>query len=435
MYWLDNEVDICIVPSRVDNYPYVVMEASRAGCYVIASDAGGIPEIFEDYKVTGALFPPKDYRALGQEIQKAIHHIRDNPGIRTGIAEEFEKSRQNQIQRTLATYDSMVEKGKKYISPSLIEKAKPRVSIIIPFYNSHQYAGDAIRSAFASDYPDFEVILVNDGSDDPKSHEFLKGIEREFPHMKIIHKSNGGLGDARNAGLKVASGEFIVPLDSDNMILQNLLSSCVRVLTERDNLSYVTTYFECLREKDGARVPWQLSPIPRPLGAVDGLILLEPTPGDALAMIRRSALESVGGYTTTIYCMGDWDLWLKFYEKGMEGDVIPEVHFIYRLRSNSMSRSLDAQSGVRLQQSLLQMHQDLVKEHSNLITTLLLEEYWSRWVGPDKERMALIDISRHAINDPKPAFRCLANKFWLKIEKSMSSSPVIRKLARAIKLI
>jgi len=407
--WLATEVDICVVPSRIDNYPYVVMEASRAGCYVIASDAGGIPEIFKDYKITGALFPPGDSHALEQEIRKAIQYLQTNPEIRSQVAEEFEKSRQRKAGRTIATYNEIIELGQTHIASSALEEAAPRVSIIITFYNAHQYARDAIKSAFDSDYPDFEVILINKGSDNPKSLEFLKNIESEFPKLKIIHKSRGGLGDARNAGIEVARGEFIVPLDADSVILPNMLPSCSHILKKRQNLAYVTTYFECIREEDGASLPWQTSPISKPLGAADPLILLENTVGNAPAMIRKSALESVGGYSNTVYRLEDWDLWLKFHENGKEGDVLPEVHYIHRLRSDDIPNSLNVLNEVRLKQSLLRKHECLVKEHSMAITTLLFNQY-HEWRGLDEDWIVLKYMLRHFMNDPVRALKYVAMK-------------------------
>jgi glycosyltransferase involved in cell wall biosynthesis/GT2 family glycosyltransferase len=439
--WLATEVDICVVPSRSDNYPNVVLEAARAGCYVIASDTGGIPEIFADYEIAGALFAPGDPRALEQEIVKAVHHIRRHAGIRLWIAERFEENRRKQVQHMLGLYEAMVRHRKTYSAPSRLDRAKPLVSIVIPFYNAHRYAREAIQSAFASNYPDFEVILVNDGSDDPKALEFLKKVEAEYPKLNIIHKSNGGLGDARNAGIKAASGEFIVPLDADNLLLPDMVRSCSDVLAERQHLAYVTTYFECLRE-DGARVPWQLAPIAKPLGAVDPLLLLEPTVGDALGMIRRSALDAVGGYSTMIYCFEDWDVWLKFHERGMEGDVLPEVHFIYRLRSDSMSRSLDAAAGVRLQQAMLRKHEGLVREQSLAITTLLLQEYWPRWRGSERrgaETNAEADwdvfkmMVYRAMHDPRRALRYVTGELrrrWGERVRNLNPVKGIRGLRR-----
>jgi glycosyltransferase involved in cell wall biosynthesis len=427
--WLTTEIDICVVPSRVDNYPNVVIEAARAGCYVIASDAGGIPEIFKDYRIYGSLCPSGDSDALTQEILKAIKHVRENPDIRPKISGMFEESRKLQANRTLSIYDEMAELSEKSKPITLDKNVNPRVSVIIPFYNSHHMI-DTIKSAFASDYTDFEVIMVNDQSDSPNSLEFLKEVVREFPQLIIIHKQDGGLGDALNAGLKVASGEFIVPLDADNILLPNMLRRCSRVLSERQSLSYITTYFECIREEDQATIPWQLSPDPKPLGAVDPYVLMENTVGNTPAMIRKSALESVGGYSTNVFGMEDWDLWLKFHEKGLEGDVLPEVHYIHRLRSDGISDSINVLNSIRLKQSLLRRHESLVREHSLSIASLFLNERKYERLGPEEDWILFGDMLRRAMNDPARAFRYLARKIKHsireKIRNLISRTPLTR---------
>ncbi|MCI0454846.1 MAG: glycosyltransferase [Candidatus Dadabacteria bacterium] len=425
--WLASEVDICVVPSRGDNYPNVVMEASRAGCYVIASDAGGIPEILRDYKITGALFPSGDSHALEQEIIKAIKNVRDNPGIRSKISEMLEENRKIQANRTLSIYDEMAKHSEKRKALTVSKKANPRVSVIIPFYNSHQNAIDTIQSAFASNYPDFEVILVNDGSDSQESLEFLKEAEKQFPNLIIIHKQNGGIGDTLNTGINFASGEFILPVHADNILLPNMLPCCSRVLSERQNLAYVTTYFECVRE-DQARIPWQLSHDPKPLGAVEPFVLMENTIGNTPAMIRKSALESVGGYSTNLFGMEDWDLWLKFHEKGLGGDVLQEVHYIHRLQSDGISHSLNALNGVRLKQSVLRKHERLLKEHSLAIASLFLNEYKHEGLGPDEDWTLLKDMLRRAVQEPRLTFGYMAGKLKRGMRKEVSNLHFVKTL-------
>lgn len=406
MAWLATEVDISVVPSRVDNYPNVVIEAARAGCYQVCSDGGGTPEILQDYAIDATVFHTEDADGLAEALRGAIQRIKQEPGIRARLARDFESARQRHCVKSLAAYDQLLSETSE--SRSVLRPrrpAAPKVSIIIPFYNAQQYARETLQSAFASRYDNFEVILVNDGSDSPEAQAFLRQVGGEFPSLRIVNKPNGGLGDARNAGLKVAAGEYVVPLDADNQLLPDMLQRCSRVLDERPYLSYVTTYFECVREADGAKLSWQESPIAKPLGAVDPLILLENTVGDALAMIRRSDIERVGGYSTSIYCFEDWDLWLRFHEKGMLGDVLPEVHFVYRIRANSMSRSVDAWRGVRLQQSLLMKHQGMMRDQALSITTLLLNEFWGRWrsqvpVKPDDAWDTLMKAVRLFTKNP-----------------------------------
>ena len=418
--WLASAVDICVVPSRGDNYPNIVLEAAQAGCHLICSDGGGILEILKDYGIEGRVFPLADVSVLAQALHEAVDVVQKDAGIRQRQVSQFELQRQRQCEQTLAVYDSLIKPVEtRQTEQTSAGRDWPRVSIIIPFYNAHEYARETIQSAFASDYPNFEVILVNDGSTDQESKRFLSDAVKEFPDLRIVNKPNGGLGDARNAGLRIATGEFVVPLDADNMILPHMVRACSKLLSDRPDLSYVTTYFECLLENDQTRIPWRLSPIAKPLGAVDPLLLLENTVGDALAMIRRADIVRVGGYATNIYCFEDWDLWLKFHEGGMEGDVLPEVHFVYRLRETSMSQSVDAGRGVRLQQALLLQHENLVAQQAIPITTLLLTEYWTRWRTPKnavtEERAAGTTRDENQVSMKRLAgkvFRHVAQQLW-----------------------
>ena len=90
-----------------------------------------------------------------------------------------------------------------------------KFSIIIPCYKVEQYLHQCVDSVLAQTYEDYEVILVDDGSPD-NSPAICDEYGKKTNKVKVIHKPNGGLSDARNAGLDVARGEFVLFLDSDD---------------------------------------------------------------------------------------------------------------------------------------------------------------------------------------------------------------------------
>ena len=92
----------------------------------------------------------------------------------------------------------------------------PLISIIVPVYNVENYIHQCLDSVLAQAFPDYECILVDDGSPDncPAICDEYAGKDFRF---RVIHKKNGGLSDARNEGIKVAKGEYIVLLDSDDL--------------------------------------------------------------------------------------------------------------------------------------------------------------------------------------------------------------------------
>lgn len=111
-------------------------------------------------------------------------------------------------------------------------KSEPKLSIIIPVYNVEPYLRKCVDSVLTQDYDDFEIILVDDGSTDESGaicDEYASASFASFHHsvipIRVIHKPNGGLSDARNAGMKVAVGEYVVFLDSDDYWSSNVLGT------------------------------------------------------------------------------------------------------------------------------------------------------------------------------------------------------------------
>lgn len=107
------------------------------------------------------------------------------------------------------------------------------VSIIVPVYKVEKYLNKCINTIVHQTYKNLEIILVDDGSPD-KSPQLCDMWARKDVRIKVIHKSNGGLSDARNAGLKVATGKYILFVDSDDWISLNMVSDLVEIM-EKEN--------------------------------------------------------------------------------------------------------------------------------------------------------------------------------------------------------
>ena len=91
------------------------------------------------------------------------------------------------------------------------------ISIIIPIYKVEQYLAECMESVLGQSYTNLEIILVDDGSPDA-CPALCDGYAQKDKRVKVIHKENGGLSDARNAGLEIATGEYIAFVDSDDFI-------------------------------------------------------------------------------------------------------------------------------------------------------------------------------------------------------------------------
>ena len=106
------------------------------------------------------------------------------------------------------------------------------VSIVIPAYNPSAFLLEAIASASAQTHPHVEIVLVNDGTDQPESLAILDQASRLVG--TYLEQPNRGLGAARNTGFQAAHGEYIVPLDADDLLRPGYVAECLAVLSGSD---------------------------------------------------------------------------------------------------------------------------------------------------------------------------------------------------------
>lgn len=114
------------------------------------------------------------------------------------------------------------------------ENGSKLISVIVPIYNVEAYLERCVRSIQSQTYAKLEIILVDDGSPDGCG-ELCDRFAKEDNRIRVIHKENGGLSDARNAGLDIAVGEYVVFVDSDDYIAPYFVETLYKVLTETDS--------------------------------------------------------------------------------------------------------------------------------------------------------------------------------------------------------
>lgn len=124
----------------------------------------------------------------------------------------------------------------------------PKISIIIPVYNTEQYLRAAVESVINQTYENKEIILVDDGSTD-SSPKICDEYGSQYSYIKVIHQDNAGLSAARNAGITISKGEYIAFLDSDDEYGESdMLEKCMKLFTENTELEFVQ--FPVLEFKD-----------------------------------------------------------------------------------------------------------------------------------------------------------------------------------------
>lgn len=107
------------------------------------------------------------------------------------------------------------------------------ISVIVPVYNVSRYIKKCIISILSQTYNDFELLLVDDGSTD-KSGKICDYYKNQDDRIKVFHKENGGLSDARNYGIERASGEFVTFIDSDDYVASNYLETLFQLIIQND---------------------------------------------------------------------------------------------------------------------------------------------------------------------------------------------------------
>jgi glycosyltransferase involved in cell wall biosynthesis len=206
-----------------------------------------------------------------------------------------------------------------------------RVSVVVPCYNHGKFLGEAIDSVLRSDFRQYEIIVVNDGSTDPYTVEVFKEMERRFlhdPRVSFVHQANTGLSAARNKGIAAAKGEYVLPLDADNRIRPQYMSRAVEVLDSNRDVGVVYAYADLFGERSGV---WAFPPF-------DAKKLLLENFVEACSVFRKEIWEQCNGYDPDMTIgYEDWDLWISAMEKGWGFHLIKEVLFDYRVRKNSMA--------------------------------------------------------------------------------------------------
>jgi glycosyltransferase involved in cell wall biosynthesis len=224
------------------------------------------------------------------------------------------------------------------------------VSIIIPCYKQAQYLEEALQSVLEQTYMDWECIIVNDGSPDHTDEIAQKWVAKDT-RFKYVFQENGGLSSARNAGISVAAGEFILPLDADDKIGQDYLKLALQAFQEDDSLKVVYCKAEKFGEESGT---WNLPPFAIVEIARYNSIFCS-------AVFKRFEWQRVGGYDSNmIYGLEDWEFWIAILKEGGNVKCIDYIGFYYRITAGSMARSINKEERFFSEKYVANKHIDFI---------------------------------------------------------------------------
>jgi glycosyltransferase involved in cell wall biosynthesis len=234
---------------------------------------------------------------------------------------------------------------------------KPLLSIIIPCYNSEKTLGETLASVYNQNFENWEAIIVNDGSKDNLESVAQYWAEKD-KRFRYFEKKNGGLGSARNYGIRKAKGEFILPLDSDNMVRPNFFGNALKIFRTDEKIGVIYGDAQYFGERDTV---WQV-------GNYNKFRLSHSNYIDACAIIRQSLFHELGGYDEDLPYQGheDWEFWLKIITADYRFYYLKEITFDYRVSGSSMIKSFD--------QEMLSSNVEYIKrKHWKLYESLQIE--------------------------------------------------------------
>lgn len=198
------------------------------------------------------------------------------------------------------------------------------VSVIIPAYNAEKFIGETLTSVLASDYRDIEVIIIDDGSKD-NTLNIAEEYAAKDNRIAIITQPNGGVCRARNNGISHAKGEYILPVDADDILLPHFIGWAVEQIESNENVKVVVPRAEFFGEREGE---WRLKDYSPELLARKNMI-------PVTALYRRTDWIRTGGYCETLQAREDWNFWIGVLKEGGEVIKSDEYGLRYRIQSNS----------------------------------------------------------------------------------------------------
>ncbi len=208
---------------------------------------------------------------------------------------------------------------------------KELVSIVIPCYNHSQYLEEAVQSALNQTYPHIEIIIVNDGSTDD-TEKIAMELQSKYPEkIKIIFQKNSGVSRARNSAISQSKGKYILPLDADDIIAEEMVESGLEsLISNHADVVYVDT--QCFGAKD-----YLIKKIP----FSDNNFLYENL-CNATSLFKKRMWKTLGGYAENMKeGYEDWEFWIQAFKKGYKFQLLPEPFLLYR--TQEISRNIMAE--------------------------------------------------------------------------------------------
>lgn len=311
------------------------LEAMRHGLPLLATPVGQLPALVEP-GVTGWLAE----RTGPESIRSALLRLLEDPGrvveLRGSAAIADRYRRLTDPERVREGYERLLHE----LAPGPPRRLAPRrstplVSGVIPYHRAAPYVEEAVESLLGQSHREVEVVIVNDGSFEPED-AVLERLAADS-RVRVINRLHGGEAAARNLGVRMAEGEYVVMLDADNVLEPEFLARALSVFEREPDLAYVSCWLRFIAP-DGSdnREPSGYAPLGNGVVRDDAANW----DGDTLALMPRRLFSELGfGFDEPAIIYSDWEFYRRLRDAGRFGVVIPERLARYRVLGTSLQRA------------------------------------------------------------------------------------------------
>ena len=325
MDYLQGGPRLAVLPSLVDNLPNTVLECLGANIPFIASNSGGIPEMIVPEDLDATLFNLRP-AALAEKLRHVVRH---------GIRPARSAVEPTANEKAWVTWHE--GRGLTDLSPAVsvfLDSDQPLVSVCMAHWNRPHYLAQAIASIEAQDYPNIEVVVVDDCSTQPETIAYLDSLEplfRKRGWQLLRQPENRFPGAARNRAVKAAHGEYILFMDDDNVAKPHEISTFVRV-ARKTGADVLTCFLDTFAGQTAPTAQQKINSRIIFLGGCAAAGALRNWFGDTNSLVRREVFLALGGFHEQWGVNHeDYEFMARAVLRGYHLEVVPEALVWYRV--------------------------------------------------------------------------------------------------------
>jgi len=237
----------------------------------------------------------------------------------------------------------------------------PKISVIIPTYNRANLLPRAIKSVLSQTFKDFELIIVDDGSND-NTKRIVEEFQKRDSRVKYIwQKNSGGAASPKNNGIKNTQGNYIAILDSDDEWLPEKLQKQLELFENSSNQKkgFVSCHALVINEKSGKKFEYKT---PRYKNVLKNILTQDYMGSGSGMLYKKSVFDNVGLFDENLKTGQDWEMRIRLAQK-YDFDFVPEPLFKYYWYEENITRTVGNLKKVQDYEYILIKHKNLYKKY------------------------------------------------------------------------